>query len=66
MNPAAAKTSPLTTAIGKAGAKNAALLAVSILALSDASLRNDLKAYRQRSRVEVEHDDDEIRNASLA
>jgi len=50
-----------TTAIGKAGAKNAALLAVSILALSDTSLREDLKAYRLKMRAEVEAADAEIR-----
>ncbi len=51
-----------TTAIGKAGAKNAALLAVSILALSDPRLRKELLAFRQRMQEEVEADDDEIRN----
>lgn len=51
-----------TTAIGKAGAKNAALLAVAVLALSDARLRDELKAYRQRMQAEVEADDAEIRN----
>jgi 5-(carboxyamino)imidazole ribonucleotide mutase len=35
-----------TLAIGPAGAVNAALLAVSILALEDASLRDKLVAYR--------------------
>ena len=35
-----------TLAIGKPGATNAALLAIAILALSDASLREKLKAYR--------------------
>jgi len=35
-----------TLAIGEAGAKNAALLAISILALHDASLRDRLIAYR--------------------
>ncbi|MCG2690703.1 5-(carboxyamino)imidazole ribonucleotide mutase [Candidatus Parcubacteria bacterium] len=53
-----------TTAIGKAGAKNAALLAVSILALSDSRLRNELKAYRQRMKEEVEAADAEIRMMS--
>ncbi len=36
-----------TLAIGKAGAKNAALLAVAILATSDESLRDALKEFRQ-------------------
>jgi len=48
-----------TTAIGKAGAKNAALLAVAVLALSDRSLQGKLKAYRKQMRNEVEADDDE-------
>jgi phosphoribosylaminoimidazole carboxylase PurE protein len=52
-----------TVAIGKAGAKNAALLAVAILALSDARLSNELKIYRQQMRAEVEADDAEVRNA---
>ena len=36
-----------TVAIGEAGAKNAALLAVEILALSDSSLHKKLMRYRQ-------------------
>ncbi len=36
-----------TLAIGKAGAKNAALLAVGILALSDSKLRDKLQLYRE-------------------
>ena len=36
-----------TLAIGKAGAKNAALLAVGILALGDAKLRDKLQVYRE-------------------
>lgn len=36
-----------TLAIGEAGAKNAGLLAASILALSDESLDSSLKAYRE-------------------
>lgn len=45
-----------TLAIGPAGAANAALLAVSMLALSDPSLRDKLVAYRgeQTSRVLAE------------
>ncbi len=53
-----------TTAIGKAGAQNAALLAVSILALADPQIRAELKMYRQRMRLEVEAADDEIRSMS--
>ena len=37
-----------TLAIGPAGAVNAALLAASVLALSDPSLGNRLEAWRQR------------------
>ena len=37
-----------TLAIGEAGAKNAALLAVSILALNDAKLRERLKTFREQ------------------
>ncbi len=36
-----------TLAVGKAGAKNAALLAAAILALGDEGLRERLKAFRQ-------------------
>ena len=36
-----------TLAVGKAGAKNAALLAAAILALSDDEIRAKLKAFRQ-------------------
>ena len=46
-----------TLAIGPAGAANAALLAISILALEDAALRQRLVAYRteQTARVLAEH-----------
>jgi 5-(carboxyamino)imidazole ribonucleotide mutase len=37
-----------TTAIGEAGAKNAALLALQILAVNDVSLQQKLTAYRQQ------------------
>ncbi len=53
-----------TTAIGKAGAKNAALLAVAILALSDERLRAELKAYREKMHAEVAADDEKIRRSS--
>ncbi len=45
-----------TLAIGKAGAKNAALLAISILALQDSSLADKLTAFRvaQNSKVRRE------------
>lgn len=49
-----------TTAIGKAGAINAALLAVAILALSDEKLSADLDAYREEMARSVENDDASI------
>lgn len=45
-----------TFAIGPAGAKNAALLAVSILALKRSRLREKLKAYRERQTSKVLQD----------
>jgi 5-(carboxyamino)imidazole ribonucleotide mutase len=42
-----------TLAIGVAGAKNAGLLAVSILALSDARLREKLEAFRTKQTADV-------------
>lgn len=42
-----------TLALGEAGASNAALLAAEILALSDATLRDRLRAYREARRDEV-------------
>jgi 5-(carboxyamino)imidazole ribonucleotide mutase len=45
-----------TLAIGKAGAINAALLAASILALSDAALAGRLDAWRARQTEGVPHD----------
>ncbi|MEE9383405.1 MAG: 5-(carboxyamino)imidazole ribonucleotide mutase [Nannocystaceae bacterium] len=42
-----------TLAIGKAGAKNAALLAVSILSLADNALRGRYLAFRERQCQEV-------------
>lgn len=46
-----------TTAIGSAGAKNAALLSVAILALSDEELGIKLRTYRARLR-ELAHESD--------
>jgi len=46
-----------TTAIGNAGAKNAGLLAVAMLALSDPSLENRLDEYRESMRLDVEEAD---------
>lgn len=51
-----------TTAIGKAGAKNAALLAVAILALHDEQLDSHLIAFRESMRAEVENTDQEVRH----
>jgi 5-(carboxyamino)imidazole ribonucleotide mutase len=42
-----------TLAIGTAGAKNAGLLAVSILALADANLRERLDAFRAKQTADV-------------
>jgi 5-(carboxyamino)imidazole ribonucleotide mutase len=54
-----------TMAIGKAGAKNAGLFAVRILALNDARLAEALKEYRRKMEHEVEAKDAELQ-ASLA
>jgi 5-(carboxyamino)imidazole ribonucleotide mutase len=45
-----------TLAIGKAGAKNAALLAVSILGTCDAKLRDALRAFREEQTSKVRAD----------
>jgi len=42
-----------TLAIGSAGAKNAALLAAAILALSDKKVRQNLQAFRKKQTEEV-------------
>ncbi len=42
-----------TLAIGKAGAKNAALLAASILSISDSQIADNLKAWRQKQTDQV-------------
>jgi 5-(carboxyamino)imidazole ribonucleotide mutase len=42
-----------TLAIGKAGARNAALSAIAILALEDAALRERLRDYRARQTAAV-------------
>ena len=42
-----------TLAIGAAGAKNAALLAISILALKDAAIRTALESFREKQTAEV-------------
>ncbi len=54
-----------TVAIGKAGAKNAALLAVAILALADDELRARLAAYRERMTHEVVRADQELQASAV-
>ena len=49
-----------TVTAGKAGAKNAALLAISILALSDASLQEKLCEFRAQQTAQVEAADAEL------
>ena len=49
-------------ALGKGGAKNAALLAVQILAVSDKSLQEKLKAYKKKLADEVEEKDKKIKS----
>jgi len=46
-----------TVAIGKAGARNAAILAVQILALADASLRDQLVQFQHRQEQKVREKD---------
>jgi 5-(carboxyamino)imidazole ribonucleotide mutase len=52
-----------TMAIGKAGAKNAALFAVQILSLADPALARKFAAYREQMAVEVEQKDDALQAA---
>ena len=54
-----------TVAIGEAGSKNAALLAVSILALSDPSLAEKLEQYRTRMADDVRKADANIQNEQV-
>ena len=51
-----------TVGIGKAGAKNAALLAVQILSIADASLSDKLKQYRVDMKAKVAKDDAALQN----
>lgn len=51
-----------TVTAGKAGAKNAALLAVSMLALSDSGLRTKLQEFRADQTRKVEEADAEVQN----
>lgn len=50
-----------TVGIGKAGAKNAALLAIEILAVHDTGLQDKLAAYRDSQRRSVLEADAEVR-----
>jgi phosphoribosylaminoimidazole carboxylase PurE protein len=52
-----------TTAIGSSGAKNAALLAVAILALTDQDLEARVETYRKNMAGAVEEDDHEVRES---
>lgn len=49
-----------TVTIGKAGAKNAALLAVEILSLMDSEMKNKLASFREEMAREVEQADERI------
>ena len=55
-----------TVAIGKAGARNAGILALQILARSDRSLAAALKSYRKRMSREVEKKARRVESASAA
>jgi 5-(carboxyamino)imidazole ribonucleotide mutase len=52
-----------TMAIGKAGAKNAGIFAVQILALGDPRLMEGLKGFRERMAREVEEKDRALQDA---
>ncbi len=52
-----------TVSIGKGGAKNAAYLAAQILALSDETLREKLKSFREEMKQKIQKDDLEIQNS---
>ncbi len=54
-----------TMAIGRAGAKNAAILAVQILALKSPQLREALKAYKKRLEQEVGEKAEGIQKGSI-
>lgn len=54
-----------TMAIGKAGARNAAILAIQILALKSPDLRDALKGYKARLEQEVEENAKRIQRGSL-
>lgn len=52
-----------TVTAGKAGGKNAALMAVAILALSDEELATKLADFRKRQSEDVEKADDELQKS---
>jgi phosphoribosylaminoimidazole carboxylase PurE protein len=54
-----------TLSIGKAGARNAALLAIQILAISDPALRAKLHQYKGKIAQEVEEKDRKLKNSSI-
>lgn len=54
-----------TMAIGRAGAKNAAILAVQILALKSPQLKEALKAYKKRLEKEVEEKAEGIQKGAI-
>ncbi len=54
-----------TMAIGRAGAKNAAILAVQILALKSPHLRKALKGYKKRLEQEIEEKAGGIQKGSI-
>ncbi len=51
-----------TVGIGKAGAKNAALLAVEMLALAEPSLKNKLSSFREDQKKTILAADEEVKN----
>lgn len=51
-----------TTAVGEAGAKNAAYLALSILATSDSKIATQLMTYRQKLSQTIEEEGDRFLN----
>jgi phosphoribosylamine--glycine ligase len=52
-----------TMAIGKSGARNAGVLAVQILALSDTVLAEKLEAYKQNMAAKVEQKAKKLQNS---
>lgn len=54
-----------TVSIGKAGAKNAALLAISILGLQDKEMKARLQKYREDMAQKIEKQDQELNESGL-